>query len=248
MKFVACTSIHKAGYDQYGRNFVTSFLENWLIPLHLYSEDPSCLEQVSADFEGSTQLHLHNLNLDFELQNFLHSAAPVQDYRWDAWRFAKKVFAITDPNRAKADWWIWLDADIVTEQKVSTAWLRHIVAKEITYLGRDKWPCSECGFVAYRTAGREANEFLARFREVYTSGEIFDHMEWHDSFIFDRVREEFPKSWFSDLSSGIPGMHVFDDSVLGDRMKHLKGPLRKKGTKPDNLPAEYWSEKEKHAL
>jgi hypothetical protein len=233
MRYEVVTSMSQAGYDLYGRSFLTSYQKYWNAPLTVYTEDP--LEDE--------RFPVRDLNEDDELMGFLAECSeesPV-DYRFQAGRFAKKVFAITGHPR-NADWLIWLDADVETFSKVDDGFLSRVCPEGYpgSYLGRKDWNHSECGWVAYNL-NHYGSEFLDRFREVYTSGEIWDHAEWHDSYIFDRVREE--KSDWLNLSKGIPGMHPWDSTALGEKMKHLKGPLRKKG-KQANVPEQYWSEKE----
>ena len=180
---------------------------------------------------------VHDSLQDIELVEFLaHAPKDTQDYRWKVQKFAYKVFALTNPVYKKYDLWIWLDADTETIRPVDDA-LFDAMKGNVNYLGREDWHTSECGWVAYRDASR----FLERFREMYVSGEIYEHNETHDSYIFDRVREEVPMD-YNNLSEGVPGLHVWDDTILGKYMKHYKGPLRKKGVYAD-IPG-YWSKDE----
>jgi hypothetical protein len=162
-----------------------------------------------------------------------------KDYRYKAKTFSHKVFAITNPPDVK--WWIWLDADVITEHPVDEEWLKTVCPEDATlsYLGRKDWRHSECGWVAYNL--EKARPFLEEFRRIYTSGEIYTFPEWHDSYIFDRVRERIPGN-YHNLSEGISGMHPWDESPLGEKMRHLKGPLRKKGKSLEGLPDGYKSE------
>jgi hypothetical protein len=84
--------------------------------------------------------------------------------------------------------------------------------------------------------------FLRQFRGWYCSDKIFEFAETHDSFIFDQLRKEVG-GWWYNISEGVPGMHVWDDCILGTRMKHKKGPLRKAGASA-GLPPGYGSGKE----
>lgn len=229
MKFI--TSMSQAGYDEYGKTFLDSFGKFSDKPILVYSED--MLEGVA----------IRDLNLDTELQEFLGNCPPESPhYQWQAGKFAKKVFAITDPV-LKNDWLIWIDADVILDKPLDERFFLETCPenKDGAYLGRKDWHTSECGFVSYNLK-RRGGSFLKRLREVYTSGEIFDHLEWHDSYLFDRVREEGYD--FLNLSEGIPGIHVWDDSILGEYSRHLKGPLRKQG-KTEGVPEEYWSERER---
>jgi len=262
MKIVVCTSMSAKGYEEYGKRFWDSFVEFWPRPITLmvYTEDYDILTEKKRWW-----VYIINLNsvwdrslkkyTESDLKKFLSICPPdTSDYRSCAAKFAHKVFAYTDPNRPGCDWWIWLDADTETFKPVDEEWIKQALPRiaftgfqddEIcSYLGRKDWNASETGWLAFNT--KLADPFLKRMREVYTSGEIFDHLEWCDGYIFDRVREEFEAEGhkFRNLSAEVPGMHPWPETMLGQRMKHYKGPLRKKGSHPEGLPSEYWSEKE----
>ena len=249
MTYRFVTSMSKEGYEQYGRNFLDSFLEKCAprLSIHVFSEDD--LESDSEWIHG-----IWRLLEEPGLPDFL-SACPIPEsphYQWQAGRFAKKIFAISSDKLPKDGWRIWLDADVIVDKPFTVEFLRFVCpfvplqANYIgSYLGRKDWHHSECGWVAYNLENGGL-DFLREFREMYTSGEIFEYLEWHDSYLFDRLRERRPENWFN-ISADIPGMHPWDETILGEYMRHLKGPLRKKG-KSGNVPADYWSEKEQNAV
>ena len=225
------TSMSLKGYEEYGKAFLASAEGKRIPEIYVYSEDdlpiPHC-----------------DLNNDPEWREFQKGPGDGPDWRWQAKRFSHKVFAITRAASKHEKWRIWLDADVEFTGDLDDEFLKRACPENATlsYLGRKDMKTSECGWVAYNlhNGGRE---FLKRFREIYTSGKIYDHHEWHDSYIFDRVMEELPGN-YRNLSEDVPGMHVWDSTVLGECMKHLKGPLRKKGASLENLPEDYRSEKE----
>lgn len=221
--YAVCTSWKS---DTFG--FEASFKRCWPESVRLY---------ITTD---------RTLASDPEFLRFEHEAPhDGADYRFNALKFAHKVFTVTTPPEEYADWWIWLDADTETLKPIDERFLKTACPEGYmgSYLGRKDWHHSECGWVAY-SLREGAGKFLARFREVYTSGEIYEHLEWHDSYIFDRVREEFPEDAWFNLSEGVPGMHPWDSTILGEHMRHYKGPLRKEGRTAD-VPESYWSEQER---
>lgn len=241
MKVTVVTSMSQKGYETYGKRFIRSFRKHWKYvnaTLVIYSEDRLPVR------------HRH-LDKDKELVQFLkeaenHPSPHPGDYRWEAGRFAHKVFALTDPrNQKDCDWLIWLDADTETFKPVTWEFLETLLPQEadVVYLGRKDMPHSECGFMAFKR--QKAKAFLRHLRNQYTEGVIWNEAEWHDSYLFDRIREG--GIWrFHDLSAGIPGMHVWDDCPIGEVMRHHKGPLRQKGLTPGKarVPDGYWSQKE----
>lgn len=218
------------GYEDYGKTFLETFRMQSDFPIYVYSED-----HLPVNYRL-----LHN---DDEWVEFQKNPPDPPDWRYQAKRFSHKVFSVTKPE--DYDWWIWLDADVEVFDRIDHEFLDRACPSDATlsYLGRRDCRTSECGWVAYNL-NNGGREFLKRFREKYTTGEIYDHLEWHDSYIFDRVMEEMPGIW-ANLSDGVKGMHVWDSTILGEKMRHLKGPLRKVGKALDHLPEEYKSERER---
>ena len=105
----------------------------------------------------------------------------------------------------------------------------------MSYLGRDSFPknnpYSECGFLGFNLKHKNFNNFLDRMIEIYITGEIFSFQEWHDSWIWDKVREEFEaeKISFKNISGNFSHVeHPFVNCGLQKFFDHLKGPDRKK--------------------
>ncbi len=233
-RFACVTTFAEKHYELYGRRFIESYLKHWpeTVPLFVYYEGKK------PDIE-SPRITYIDLGKDRDREKFMAEKFDTSsDYRFQAVRFSHKVFALTDPDRIKnrpSQWWIWLDADIETTSKIDIEFIEAICPEGFvgSYLGRKDWPHSECGFVGYNTQYR-ADEFLEKFRTAYVTGEIFQMKEWHDSFVFDRLRE----GWWHNLSADLPGMEVFNASILGTRMRHDKGPVAKKKMKqkrPDGM-------------
>lgn len=230
------TSMSCEGYKTYGKKFLESFVKHSDYQMTVYSEDDLNI----AHYIRSGYVWPARLQDDPDWREFQNYPDDPPDWRYQAKRFSHKVFALTKPEDCK--WWIWLDADVEVFGRLDAEFIKRACPQNATlsYLGR-QGRTSECGWVAYNL--EKARPFLKRFREIYTSGEIYDHLEWHDSYIFDRVKEEIPGN-YHNLSEGIPGMHPWDETILGEKMRHLKGPLRKAGKSLENLPEEYRSARE----
>lgn len=210
MKYAFCTSFSPQGYELYGKRFLEGFLRYSNFPIYVYHENSE------PDLKGPIYKNLFQQN---ELMEFLKDCPPDgMNYRFQANRFARKVFAVT--NTKEADWWIWIDADVEVFGPINEAFLDKVCPDgyDGSYIGRRDWHHSECGFVGYR-----GEETLKRLRRVYTSGELFALDEWHDSFVFDCVRTG---KWF-DIAHNIGGMHPWPDTALGSVMTHFKGPRAK---------------------
>ena len=169
-------------------------------------------------------------------------------YVYDAVRFSYKVFACIDAwQRTKPDMLWFLDADLLTFEKIPMSWLEHIVPDTsfTSYLGRPKKGFSETGYYAFNTAHKYAGEFFERWEQYYTEDLFFNIQKgflnhfpiagYTDSFTFDAVRvemEQAGKIKNEDLNDGRwagerKARHPFINSELGQYMDHMKGYTRK---------------------
>lgn len=226
---IACTSFSPQGYEQYGRKFLQTFVRYWPIPIHVFHEGqkPEIESEKIVYRDLSRDRALGAFLGDwgaFRISNGIFGNKAI--YRYQAVKFAKKVYALTS-ERPECDWWIWIDADVETYRRIDDEFLSSVCRPEFTasYLGRKDWNHSECGFVAYNI-GNGGHDFLRTFRETYDSGALFRMPEWHDSFVFDAIRAAFEMRGrkFLNLSEGIGGLHVWPHTVLGRYMIHSKGP------------------------
>ena len=169
-------------------------------------------------------------------------------FEYDAIRFSYKVFACIDAyQKTKPDMLWFLDADLVTFEKIPMSWLEHIIPDSAftSYLGRPKKGFSETGYYAFNTNHKYANEFFKRWEQYYAEDLFFNIQKgflnhfpiagYTDSFTFDAVRlemEQAGKIKNEDLNDGRwartrKARHPFINSELGQYMDHMKGYERK---------------------
>ena len=169
-------------------------------------------------------------------------------FEYDAIRFSYKVFACIDAyQKTKPDMLWFLDADIITFEKIPMSWLEHIIPDSAftSYLGRPKKGFSETGYYAFNTNHKYANEFFERWEQYYAEDLFFNIQKgflnhfpiagYTDSFTFDAVRlemEQAGKIKNEDLNDGRwsktrRARHPFINSELGQYMDHMKGYERK---------------------
>ena len=169
------------------------------------------------------------------------------NFRYDAIKFSYKVFSINFVKSLikESDYLIWTDADLRCFKKFSSNDLNSFLPNKdqiMSYLGRTLFPLqnpySECGFLGFNIKHKMFDSFITRMIEVYSSGEIFSHEEWHDSWIWDDIRREFEKNGykFKNISGKFENIeHPFVNCGLQEFFDHLKGPERKiKGKSHDN--------------
>lgn len=241
------TSMHRGGYEQYGQRMISDFLAKWPdnARLTIYAED----FEVAERSDRLEVIDLHEACPDlvaFKQRNkekwkngFIGTAAHKDKlfkaterykYKWDATKFANKVYAYCEHARRTRDrYLVWLDADTITVKPIPDTFIQSLGDAFIVFLGR-RYTHSECGFLRFDMQFPRAMDFFETMRAMYETGEIFTLNEWHDSFIFDTVRSVMTASGAittHSISKSGEIRHPFIHSPLGDYMDHLKGDTRK---------------------
>ena len=267
MKIAVVTTFHQAGYDQYGRRMIETFIKNWPQDVVLYVYAENC--QVTETAPNLIVKDLHSSSPDLvkfketwknvPKANGDVSTDPVRSrrkdagkgFKWHAIRFAHKVYAIFDCAKiADADILLWMDADTICHSPITLSDLNKLIPldKDLCYLGR-KGKYSECGLYSMNLRSEQTKMFLMEFQRMYDKAEagIFQLEEWHDSFVFDAVKDRMPflkkLDWAANLRDLRPhqGMssgegHPLINSDWGAWLDHLKGGRKKLGkSKRDDL-------------
>lgn len=250
------TSCSAKGWEEYGQRFVRSFAEHWPaeIPLHLVSEDD--LTSVALEVPFPKQYRVMSLwsrapqarafHERHEFNPRMHGRERMpkdvgwtpkkQDrgynFRYDAYRFAKKVFAIDlVAKEVECGRLFWIDADVVTFDDVPIHLLERMLPTDVALSCLDRGDYhSECGFVGYNLDHPQCREFIAAFADLYASDRVFELQEWHDSWVFDWLRREMNIPTFAIPHNS--RHHPFVNSDLGKVMDHLKGARKAKGKTP----------------
>lgn len=255
------TTFHKPGLDLYGQRFLDSFAEkvDKKIKLIVYAED--CNPSVDPMWENITVLDarqaLPKLTLFKERWKNIPKANgdisqdPIRNkrkdykktFKWDAIRFANKVYAVFDACQRSKGWCVWMDADTYVHSEWSYDQFKSLLPTDsyITYVGRGKgsqtWP--ECGFYGMNLNHPVCHSFLTDFELMYENAEtgIFTLDEWHDSYVFGELLKkykEFPSYDYSaemylrEAKTG-GGGHPLINGPLGAWIDHMKGSRKDKG-------------------
>jgi hypothetical protein len=250
MKYTVCTTFNASGYEKYGQRMIQTFLQTWPQEVQLVVYAEGCVISESAP-----NLTVHDLaTASPELVAFKNtwqgipkangdvSQDPVRSkrkdagkgFKWDAVRFAHKVYAIFHCARtARSTWLLWMDADTIchspiTIEDINTLCPAHT---DLCFLGR-RGKFSECGLYAMNLGSPATKLFLNKFQHTYDDAEngIFKLDEWHDSFVFDAVRRGanlIELDWSSHLITGEG--HPLINSEWGAWLDHLKGTRKNLG-------------------
>jgi hypothetical protein len=247
MKYTVVTTFNAQGYETYGRRMIQTFLQNWPTQVDLVVYAEACTITESAD-----NLFVRDLNQVAELNQFKNkwqnvpkatgdvSTDPIRSqrkdagkgFKWDAVRFAHKVYSIFDcAKNINSDWLIWMDADMVCHSPVTIDVLDDLCRRDLCFLGR-QGKYTECGLYAMNLRSLAVIAFLEEFQKYYDHAEegIFTLAEWHDSFVFDAVRQHsscYELDWSSHLIKGEG--HPLINSAWGAYLDHLKGDRKSLG-------------------
>lgn len=249
MKYTVVTTFNNQGLKQYGQRMIDTFEQYWPKEIELVACTEHCqpvitnpnvrtydLLKLSTPLNTFIQRHrnnpqAHGLDGPPEVFN------PKKSFRWNAVRFAYKIYAISlVANYTSGGWLIWLDADTCTHSNITTDNLAQLCPADamISYLGRGENYHSECGWVGYNLDYPETRNFIQDLVSMYNQDRIFELPEWHDSYVWDVIRRKYQtQNQFYNLSGTLqkPGRagHPFINSELGQFMDHLKGDRKKEG-------------------
>jgi hypothetical protein len=263
MKYTVCTTFNADGYAKYGQRMIQTFLKTWPVDLVVYAEDCSVTETAP-------NLVVRDIIMVSELATFKQrwqgvpkatgdvSTDPIRSrrkdagkgFKWDAVRFSHKVYSIFHcAKNTQTDWLIWMDADTVCHSPITVNDLERLcpVTTDLCFLGR-RGKYTECGLYAMNLRSPATQLFLQKFQHMYDHAEhgIFDLAEWHDSFVFDAVRQKVKLNeldWSSHLITGEG--HPLINSDWGAYLDHLQGDRKTLGkSKPKDLKVirqeSYW--------
>jgi hypothetical protein len=233
-KVLCVTTFNNKLYNEYAHNFLKTY--NFNFDLIIYSE-----EQLDINNTFNKNITIVNSSLAIpEMINFINKNSERNiidveniNYKGDAIRFCYKVFAVTHAGLLfkKYQYLIWLDADIIFLTPLS---LETILKKYInnnymmSFLGR-KHMHSECGILFFNMKHPYIIEYFKEMLRMYTSNDIYNLEEWHDSYVWDHVRIKFEKDYnITNYSIGCyqHKTDIFDYTSLSLYMIHLKGKLK----------------------
>jgi hypothetical protein len=250
MKYSVVTTFNASGYKQYGSRMIDTFLATWPQDVQLLVYAEGCTVTQSA-----ANLKILDLNTASpELVEFKRawssvpkangdvSADPVRgkrrdsnkSFKWNAVRFSHKVYAIFHAAKTcDTEWLIWMDADMVCHSSINQLQLDQFFPNtaDLCYAGRAN-KFSECGLYGMHLTSLVTQQFLTEFQHMYDHAEagIFTLKEWHDSFVFDEVRQRFSLhelNWSNGLITGEG--HPLINCEWGAYIDHLKGSRKDQG-------------------
>jgi len=259
---LAVTTFNKEGLDLYAQKFLDTWAQNTddNMKLLVYAEDCDPINPAPSKILILNQREALPKLMKFKKKwgkvpkangecPFPHKRPRDYDkkFKWDAMRFANKVYAVFDACERNTDkgWVVWIDADMVVHSHWNYEQYASLFPSDVwlTYVGRGKgsqtWP--ECGFYGINCKSAKARQFVANLEYQYENAEdgIFKLDEWHDSYVFGSCLEKFMRMYpdVLDYSAGMysvavktgGGGHPLINGVLGTWLDHLKGDRKQTG-------------------
>src|SRR5258706_10842974 len=186
---IGVTSFSPEGYKVYGENCLKT-LHRWPCKFIVYYEQ-------KPEFESPQIEYRYLFDID-GIRTFLEKLNSVDgsdgkinghyDYRFDASRFCRKVFAM-DAVFGENMEVFWLDADTITTKSIPEEFLSSLIRDvPFCYLGRANF-CSETGFLGFNTHHSDFRAFKEAYLSIYTSGHFMNLKTWEDAVVFDEARK-----------------------------------------------------------
>lgn len=220
---LAITTFNNRLREEYAQAFVDTYSG---VDLKIYSEDVQPIKTQHLYYqEAFVERNKHR---------------QTRNFKFDAVRFCYKPYAIQqarDEYSYEYSRLLWIDSDTVFKQPITEQWIdEHLYTppSAVAYLGRPNYH-SETGLLLFDLRHTITNQYIDTVVDYYNTDNIFLQKEWHDSYIWDLAREQFPQTLFNNISKDIPkvsGGHIFN-YLFADTMDHRKGKRKKLASSPE---------------
>lgn len=219
------TTVHKAGFEQYGHRWVES-MPNW----------PGAEFVMYAEGFATERVHCVDVDSVQRLKAFKeqHKAYRAPSWRYDIVRFSNKVFAAYDALYEYDGIGVWLDADAVTYSAIPQGYVEEQLGDAyLAHFKREGW-YTETGLWLMNCAHPQHKAFMDRWLQWFESGDFTKLHEWHDCTTLDatiRVTGVHTKNLSGEYSRE---MHPMAAADFGRFVDHCKGARKALGYSPEN--------------
>jgi hypothetical protein len=245
MKIAACTTFPKHFFDTCAGEMLSTFAKNWPQDIKMYiqldempKEEFIELNNKILTILGEERVFIAG-KFDDDQKDFIErwKDHKPRSYLDDVVRFSHKVFALekcADAVKDSVDYLIWLDADVITKQPLDYEWLKKVLPADdevVSYLQRDTLH-SECGFVVYNMKAG-GYDLLHQMKNEYTLGNFSEYTKGiTDCHVIDFcLKGKKYKNLCPDYKYGRDDIHVWPNTVLGEKMVHRKGNRKHEAVK-----------------
>lgn len=235
----AITTFSPEYYEKWGRECLASLVKYWPGKIVAYYEH-------DRPDEFTDRVRYRNLFEQRDLTYFLKWTGMVPlinghlpdggyNYNFNANKFARKVYAITDYAREEVPFFF-VGADTRCIKPVPAEFLTGLMDgyPGVFLLRRHLEKHVESDFAGYDPTDRDMRKMLRIYREAYNNGSFLELEGWNDCYVLDRLLDDTGLiKRINNLSDGVKGagrlgINVWPNTVLAEYMIHLKG-MSKKG-------------------
>lgn len=231
--------IHMINYIDEGSNLVLEKNYHKIISILLNSTEHEKFKLYFGNFIEANGFQVIQEKLS---ENKFKIHIKNYTYKRNAIRYSYKVFAMYQAYKIALkknyDYLIWSDADLRCKKNFGPDDLLEFLPENdeiMSYLGRTHFPepkpHSETGFLGFNIKHGGFNDFITEIINTYVTGKIFSFDQWHDCWVFDRIREDFEtrKFRFKNISGKYSHLkNPYNKTNLGIFFDHLKGNAAKK--------------------
>ena len=254
MNVTCVTTFHEPGLKQYGQRFIDSFSKQvdpqiklivYAEKCHPISNDPR-IEIRDAD---NTLPDLQTFKRTWKDVPKANGKCPWparrprdnhKEFKWDAVRFANKVFCVTHAlkNSQNFDYIIWLDADTYSFRPMPKQFLQQLLPNNtmLTYLGRenpdlkDGGKDPECGFVGYNLNHTEIKNYIFSPETALNNPYLFESSDNLLVISVDEIMESKLQN-FSEVADSVSTLLTDDKAKekiidkIGKNLKTTTSPI-----------------------
>lgn len=219
------TTVHKAGFEQYGHRWIES-MPNWPdASFTMYAEgfDPTGVPFVRT--EAMDRLDAFKRR---------HSRYVPSSWRHDIVRFSNKVFAAHHAFYDHDGIGVWLDADCVTYNPVPAGYVEEQLGDAYMAVFQRPGLYTETGLWLMNCAHPRHREFMDLWLRWFEEDAFTNLPEWHDCTTLDATIKMtgVPVVNLSGIHSG--KMHPMAHADFGRFVDHCKGARKDSGVSPEN--------------
>ena len=221
------TTVHKAGFEQYGQRWIDS-LPNW-------PTKDVCMYAEGFEPEG---VQFKNIDAIERVKAFKEQMKGYKapNWRYDIVRFCHKVFVAYDAFYDHDGIGVWLDCDAVTYKPVPPGYVESQL--DGAYLAHFKRAghYTETGLWIVDCTHPMHKQFFDKWLWWFESGAFKALHEWHDCTTLDATIRAFKDDIRTVSLSGAfeRDMHPMALADFGRFVDHCKGPRKAIGHSPEN--------------
>ena len=219
------TTMHKAGFEQYGHRWIES-MPNWPgAEFVMYAEGFTTPDVPCVRTEDVARLDAFKRR---------HRNYESPDWRRDIVRFSNKVFAAHDAFYDHNGIGVWLDGDCVTYNPIPAGYVEEQLGD--AYLAHFARPghYTETGLWLMNCAHPRHREFMDLWLRWFEEDAFVQLDEWHDCTTLDATIKltGVPTKSLSGEHGG--KMHPMAYADFGRFVDHTKGARKAGGVSPEN--------------